>query len=317
MTTETDVTDAVTAFADRENVVCIAANDVGSRAYGLADADSDYDVRAVVAHHPNGYGLLEGVQTDYERDVGDVEIAAWDVRKFCELLRDSDPSTLEFWYSPVCYQQLSVFETFRGTAADPTNPIASYHHYRGMAESQFYKYLVGHLLRGTDRVGRIVGEEPDAYVIETDSETRRHAKPLEEPYRPSTTDRVVKRNLYSLRASLIARYVVRTHEMPPLRFDAFLDELDAEHATDGWDGVADDPTLIPTEAVETARELSRQKRAGGGSESVGRVVDERVLPPKEVDGDEHAEPGVSVGSCNEFLDRCYDIAREQCSPPLS
>ena len=62
----------------------------------------------------------------------DLDGSGWDLRKTVQLLAKSNPSLLEWLYSPVVYYENEAFATqMRALAKDCFSPIACLHHYLG------------------------------------------------------------------------------------------------------------------------------------------------------------------------------------------
>lgn len=97
---------ATLAGVERENDVTILfAAESGSRAWGFASPDSDYDVRFIYAHPADWYTGLYEARDVIERplDERDVDLAGWDVRKALRLLLKSNPPLYEWLVSPIIY----------------------------------------------------------------------------------------------------------------------------------------------------------------------------------------------------------------------
>src|SRR6186997_1931414 len=99
--------ETVLADIEREEWVriCLAVES-GSRAWGFASTDSDYDVRFVYAHPRDWYLSidLESRRDVIERPLTDeVDLAGWDVRKAMGLFAKSNPPLLEWLDSPIVY----------------------------------------------------------------------------------------------------------------------------------------------------------------------------------------------------------------------
>ncbi len=84
----------------------------GSRAWGFASADSDFDVRFVYAR-PRDWYLSIDLETrpdTVERMLpGDIDLSGWDVRKALGLFAKSNPPLLEWLDSPIVYADDGVF----------------------------------------------------------------------------------------------------------------------------------------------------------------------------------------------------------------
>lgn len=132
---------------EQHEVKIFYACESGSRAWGFASADSDYDVRFLYTH-PREWYL--SVDLERKRDVieqpidGELDISGWDLRKALQLLRKSNPPLLEWLRSPIVYrQQPAAIERFRELIPVCYSPKACYHHYLHMAQGNFREYLKG------------------------------------------------------------------------------------------------------------------------------------------------------------------------------
>lgn len=119
----------------------------GSRAWGFASSDSDFDVRFVYVH-PRKWYLT--VDPDAKRDVielpveDDLDISGWEIRKALRLFRKSNPPLLEWLGSPINYIEDDTFTpTLRRLRATYCSPKACAHHYLHMARGNFREYLKG------------------------------------------------------------------------------------------------------------------------------------------------------------------------------
>lgn len=321
---------ALEAVADRHDVRIVAARDVGSRAWNLDHAGSDYDVVFLFAQRPVDYATLDGYESAIEFSRGDYECQGWNVRRFAELIVDSNPTVFEFLHSPLRYREFDPLARLEGDVGDSFVPISLYHHYRSLAARQYRKYLQGRLLEseGGDLAYRVLEDRGGEYLArsaDSDADVNVDVDPDDgdengtvqsipkatDDYAEATTDRTVKRHLYVARGVLYAQYVRETHEFPTLDFPRFLEEVtDAD-----WDGDLIDPTFL-----ERTRRLAERKRRGEGDAVVGRLFEpEEVLLP-EIDPSEHAEGGVDRGRVDEFVretleaafdGRCLDRSRSR------
>jgi hypothetical protein len=118
-------------------VQILFAAESGSRAWGFASRDSDYDVRFIYARAPESY-----LSVDSERDVieetsnPELDLVGWDIRKALQLLRKSNPSLLEWIKSPIVYRVDPTFALVFGfLAAEFYSPARGFRHYLSMAKS--------------------------------------------------------------------------------------------------------------------------------------------------------------------------------------
>ena len=119
------------------DVKIIYACESGSRAWGFASPDSDYDVRFIYMHKVDRYLSIESMKDVIELPVNEVlDIGGWDIKKALALLRKSNAALYEWLQSPIIY---TINESFHQSACDLTKvyfqPMAGYHHYSSMAHN--------------------------------------------------------------------------------------------------------------------------------------------------------------------------------------
>lgn len=130
--------------ADR-NVRVLFACESGSRAWGFASRDSDYDVRFLYVHSRDWYLSVENQRDVIEQPIADdLDVSGWELRKALRLLRKSNPPLLEWLQSPVVYRQDAGFMAeFRPLAARFYSPRRCFAHYLHMARGNWRDYLRG------------------------------------------------------------------------------------------------------------------------------------------------------------------------------
>ena len=93
-------------------VKILIAIESGSRAWGFASPNSDYDVRFIYMREPEWY---QAVDLEERRDVieypivDEIDLSGWDVRKALRLFSKSNPSFIEWVQSPITYMDQSLF----------------------------------------------------------------------------------------------------------------------------------------------------------------------------------------------------------------
>jgi predicted nucleotidyltransferase len=147
-----DTVDAIQAkldAAEREHGVKILyAVESGSRGWGFASYDSDFDVRFIYVHEPEWY---LGVAPEEKRDVlelgiemmpvGELDINGWELRKALKLFHLSNPPLLEWLSSPCVYREVGQLAALlRNFAPSCTSPIRTWHHYRSLMEKSRVRY---------------------------------------------------------------------------------------------------------------------------------------------------------------------------------
>lgn len=121
----------------QKGVELLYAVESGSRAWGFASPDSDYDIRFIYKHYLDYYlSLWEQPDTIEFMTADDLDGSGWDLRKTVRLLAKSNASLLEWIYSPVVYYQNEAFmQQLRTVAKDCFSPVACLHHYLGTTKN--------------------------------------------------------------------------------------------------------------------------------------------------------------------------------------
>lgn len=151
----TDITTRVQELCreleEQEDIRILYACESGSRAWGFASRDSDYDVRFIYVR-PQAWYL--SLNVEHKRDVierpivGDLDVVGWDIRKALNLLYKSNPPLIEWIQSPIVYvDQHEVRETLTMLAPFCYSPIASTYHYLHMAKGNYRDYLQGDVVK--------------------------------------------------------------------------------------------------------------------------------------------------------------------------
>ena len=136
------------AIESSEDVRVLYACESGSRAWGFASPDSDYDARFVYVHRPAWYLRLAQGRDVIEWKLDEVlDIVGWDVAKFLRLMRNSNPSVHEWLASPIVYRDLAEFEPVRELAGRSFQVRPGVHHYFHMASCNYREYLQGDFVR--------------------------------------------------------------------------------------------------------------------------------------------------------------------------
>lgn len=120
-----------------KGVEILYAVESGSRAWGFASPDSDYDIRFIYKHDLNYYlSLWEQTDVIEFMTEDDLDGSGWDLRKTVKLLAKSNAPLLEWLFSPVVYFENEAFVSqMRCLAQDCFSPIACLHHYLGTTKN--------------------------------------------------------------------------------------------------------------------------------------------------------------------------------------
>ncbi|MEM7564745.1 MAG: nucleotidyltransferase domain-containing protein [Pseudomonadota bacterium] len=141
----TEVMRRIAAAEEEHGVRVIYAVESGSRAWGFASQNSDYDVRFVYAHRAEWYLCVD---LEERRDVieypivDDIDINGWDIRKALKLFWKSNPALIEWLKSPIVYKDDGRFAPATRALLDSMYSIdKGIYHYRSMAKTNYRGYL--------------------------------------------------------------------------------------------------------------------------------------------------------------------------------
>lgn len=166
-----------------ENVRIVLAVESGSRAWGFASPNSDFDVRFIYVRPADWY---LAVDLEERRDVieygitDEIDLNGWDLRKALRLFWKSNPAFVEWIQSPILYIESGGFAAgARALLSDVYSPENGLYHYRSMAKKNYRGYL------------------------------QAESVPL-------------KKYFYVLRPLLAVRWIERYHSAPPIEFHRLL-----------------------------------------------------------------------------------------------
>ena len=127
-----------------ENCRILLAVESGSRAWGFASPDSDYDVRFIYVRPRGDYLKLEKVRDVIERPIsGRLDINGWDAAKALRLLHKSNPTVFEWFSSPILYRDSPFAGRVRAEMGKYFSRKSSLWHYLHMAQGNYRAYLRG------------------------------------------------------------------------------------------------------------------------------------------------------------------------------
>ncbi len=133
---------------EKENVRILLAVESGSRAWGFASPDSDYDVRFIYIRDKKDCLKLESIRDVIELPLDDVlDINGWDLQKTLRLLYKSNPTLFEWFSSPIVYMETEFADEFRKMMNTYFSSKKSLYHYISMAEGNYREYLKGEMVR--------------------------------------------------------------------------------------------------------------------------------------------------------------------------
>jgi uncharacterized protein len=94
----------------QQGIRILYACESGSRSWGFASPDSDYDVRFIYTRKTEDYLSIAKVRDVVELPVNEeLDISGWDIRKALQLFLKSNAPLYEWLQSPIIYQQNEMF----------------------------------------------------------------------------------------------------------------------------------------------------------------------------------------------------------------
>jgi predicted nucleotidyltransferase len=120
-----------------ENIKILYACESGSRAWGFASPDSDFDVRFIYARPINDYLGITDLSDNVGLPVNEVlDIGGWDIKKALKLFLKSNSTLYEWLQSPIIYQEDSAFaDDLRKLMSQYFSLRSGANHYLSMAHN--------------------------------------------------------------------------------------------------------------------------------------------------------------------------------------
>lgn len=142
LTLEKRIIEKLHEIEKQEKIRILLAVESGSRAWGFASPDSDYDVRFIYVRSKRDYLTLESRRDVIELPMDPVfDVNGWDLQKTLRLLYKSNPTLFEWFSSPIVYIETTFAEKFRAVMAKYFSTKRSLYHYISMAEGNYREYL--------------------------------------------------------------------------------------------------------------------------------------------------------------------------------
>ena len=172
------------ALEQKHGFRILYACESGSRAWGFASADSDYDVRFLFAWPQSRYLSVfpPNEDVDLAIDENELDLSGWELRKSLRLLSKSNGPLIEWLHSPIVYRKTDALEKLRALAVDIFCPRSCAAHYLGLSRKMILA----------------LQDHPDAATA--------------------------KRYLYALRSLFAAGHVLCTRTPAPVAFSELLEE---------------------------------------------------------------------------------------------
>ncbi len=136
------IKDKLREIEERENVKILLAVESGSRAWGFASPDSDYDVRFIYIRQKEDYLRLDEPKDVIEWQLDEVlDINGWDLKKTLVQFRKCNATLFEWANSPIVYKRSGEWDIISDTATSYFSAKAAIYHYYSTAKNTFLNYL--------------------------------------------------------------------------------------------------------------------------------------------------------------------------------
>jgi uncharacterized protein len=144
-TMKQEIDEQIRAIEAQYSVRVLFACESGSRAWGFASPDSDYDVRFIYSQPKESYLSIRERRDVIELPVNEVlDVNGWDIRKALQLFLKSNGPLYEWLQSPIIYKEQTNFaQELRKVMLDYFSPRAGCHHYLSMTRNTFEYDLQG------------------------------------------------------------------------------------------------------------------------------------------------------------------------------
>ena len=143
-----EINEKLDEIEKKENVRILHAIESGSRAWGFASPDSDYDVRFIYVRRREDYLRLDEPRDVIEWQLDDVlDINGWDLKKALKQFARGNATLFEWSGSPIVYRTTDEWNRIREVSKQYFSEKSAVYHYYGTANSTYQEYLKGDTVR--------------------------------------------------------------------------------------------------------------------------------------------------------------------------
>ena len=136
------INDKLKEIEEKENVKILHAVESGSRAWGFASPDSDYDVRFIYVRKKEDYLSLKEKRDVIEWQLDEtLDINGWDLKKALQHFHKSNATLFEWSNSPIVYYTTKEWQEIYEVARNYFSIKSSMYHYYGTANGNFLEHL--------------------------------------------------------------------------------------------------------------------------------------------------------------------------------
>lgn len=145
---ETEIREKLDKIEEKEGVRILYAVESGSRAWGFASPDSDYDVRFVYVRPEADYLRLDEPRDVIEWQLDEVfDMNGWDLKKTLKQFARGNATLFEWSGSPIVYRTTEDWKKITEVSRQYFSEKSAVCHYYGTANSTLQAYLRGDTVR--------------------------------------------------------------------------------------------------------------------------------------------------------------------------
>ena len=145
---EKEINEKLNEIEEKEGVRVLHAIESGSRAWGFASPDSDYDVRFVYMRKQEDYLRLDEPKDTIDWQLDEVlDINGWDIKKALKQFAKGNATLFEWSGSPIVYRTTDEWARIKEVSKQYFSEKAAIYHYYGTANNTFHEYLQGERVR--------------------------------------------------------------------------------------------------------------------------------------------------------------------------
>ena len=143
-----EINEKLDEIEKKEGVRILYAVESGSRAWGFASPDSDYDVRFVYVRSAVDYLRLDEPRDVIEWQLDEVlDINGWDLKKVLVSFAKGNATLFEWSGSPIVYRTNDDWKRIKEVGNRYFSEKSAVYHYYGTANKTFKEYLCGENVR--------------------------------------------------------------------------------------------------------------------------------------------------------------------------
>ena len=145
---EAEISEKLDEIEQKEGVRILHAVESGSRAWGFASPDSDYDVRFIYVRPLEDYLKINEPRDVIEWQLDEVlDINGWDLKKALHHFAKGNATLFEWSGSPIVYRTTGEWEKIMAVAKNYFSEKSAIYHYYGTANSTLQGYLMNETVR--------------------------------------------------------------------------------------------------------------------------------------------------------------------------